>query len=94
LVVVCCVLCVVVVVVTSPFSYLIVLVEMQDRASQNGDLSALIAKDASPDAPNVRGCPQLSLSLVDFGHVLTFGLRRDIGGLCMSAEKGCSFLPR
>jgi hypothetical protein len=42
------------------------------------DLSALIKKDASLDAPNVRGCPKLSLSL-DFEHVLTFGLKRDIG---------------
>jgi hypothetical protein len=44
------------------------------------NLSALITKDASPDAPNVRGCPKLSLSL-DFGNVMTFGLKRDIGAL-------------
>ncbi len=44
------------------------------------NLSPLITKDASLDAPNVRGCPKLSLSL-DFGHVLTFGLKRDIGAL-------------
>jgi hypothetical protein len=41
------------------------------------DLSALITKDAFLDAPNVRGCSKLSLSL-DFEHVLTFGLKRDI----------------
>jgi hypothetical protein len=44
------------------------------------DLSALITKDASLDAPNVRGCPKLLLSL-DFGHVLTFRLKHDIGVL-------------
>ncbi len=80
LVVVCCVLCVVVVVVvvTSPFSYL------TDRNARSGQpqwpiyhLSALITKDASLDAPNVRGCSKLSLSL-DFEHVWTFGLKRDI----------------
>ncbi len=81
MVVVCCVLCVVVVVVvvTSPFSYL------TGRNARSGqpkmaDLSALITKDASLDAPNVRGCSKLSLSL-DFEHVLTFGLKRDIGAL-------------
>jgi hypothetical protein len=44
------------------------------------DLSALITKDASLDAPNVRECSKSSLSL-DFEHVLTFGLKRDIGAL-------------
>ncbi len=44
------------------------------------DLSALITKDASLDAPNVRGCPKSLLSL-DFGHVLTFGLKLDIEAL-------------
>jgi hypothetical protein len=44
------------------------------------DESALITKNASLDAPNVKGCPKLSLSL-DFGHVLTFGLKHDIGAL-------------
>jgi hypothetical protein len=79
LVVVCyvCVLCVVV--VTSPFSYLTGRNE-KIRPAKMADESALITKNASLDAPNVKGCPKLSLSL-DFGHVLTFGLKRDIGAL-------------
>ncbi len=82
MVVVCCVLCVVccvlcVVVVTSPFSYLTGR-NVKIRPAKMADLSALIT--TSLDAPNVKGCPKLSLSL-DFGHVLTFGLKRDIGAL-------------
>jgi hypothetical protein len=78
LVVVCCVLCVVVVVMTSPFCYL---TGRNARwPAKMADLSALITKDASLDAPNVGGCPKLSLSL-DFGHVLTFELKLDIGAL-------------
>ncbi len=38
------------------------------------NFSAFITKNASLDAPNVKGCPKLSLFL-DFGHVLTFGLK-------------------
>jgi hypothetical protein len=71
--------CVVVVFVASPFSYL------TGRKSEIGpakmaNFSAFITKNASLDAPNVKGCPKSSLSL-DFGHVLTFGLKRDIGAL-------------
>ncbi len=32
------------------------------------------------DAPNVKGCPKSSLFL-DFEHVLTFGLKGEIGAL-------------
>ncbi len=53
LVVVCCVLCVVV--VTSPFSYLTGR-NVKIGPAKMADLSALITKDASLDAPNVRGC--------------------------------------
>ena len=53
------------------------------------NLSALITKDASLDAPNVRGCSKSSLSL-DFEHVLTFGLKRDIGALWVQ-KKGVLF---
>jgi hypothetical protein len=77
LVVVCCVLCVVV--VTSPFCFLTGR-NVKIGPAKMADLSALITKDAFQDAPNVRGCPKLSLSL-DFGHVLTFGLKCDIGAL-------------
>ncbi len=73
----CCVLCVVV--VTSTFSYLTGR-NVKIRPAKMAYLSALITKDASLDAPNVRGCPKLSLSL-DFGHVLTSGLKRDIEAL-------------
>ncbi len=72
MVVVCCVLCVVV--VTSPLSYLTGR-NVKIGPAKMADLSA-----ASLDAPNVRGCPKSSLSL-DFGHVLTFGLKRYIGAL-------------
>ncbi len=70
--VVCCVLCVVccvlcVVVVMSPFSYLTGR-NVKIGPAKMANLSALITKDASLDAPNVRGCPKLSLSL-DFGHL-------------------------
>ncbi len=66
-------------VVTSPFSYLTGK-NVKIGQAKMADLSALITKDASLDAPNVRGCPKSSLSL-DFGHVLTFGLKHDIGVL-------------
>ena len=68
-----------VVVVTSPFSSLTGR-NVKIGPAKMADLSALITKNASQDAPNVQGCPKLSLSL-DFGHVLTFGLKRDIGAL-------------
>ncbi len=73
-------LCVVVVVVTSPFSYLTGGRNARSGQPKMADSSALITKDASLDAPNVRGCPKLSLSL-EPGDVLTFGLKRDIGAL-------------
>jgi hypothetical protein len=75
--VVCCVLCVVV--VTSPFSYLTGR-NVKIGPAKMANLSTLITKNASLDAPIVRGCPKLSLFL-DFGHVLTFRLKRDIGAL-------------
>ncbi len=77
MVVVCCVLCVVV--VTSPFSYLTGR-NVKIGPAKMANLSALITKNASLDAPHVRGCPKSSLSL-DFGHVLTFGLKCDVGAL-------------
>jgi hypothetical protein len=64
---------------TSPLSYLTGK-KCKIGPAKMADLSALITKDASLDAPNVRGCSKLSLSL-DFEHVLTFGLKRDIGAL-------------
>jgi hypothetical protein len=44
------------------------------------DFSAFITKNASLDAPNVKECPKSSLFL-DFGHVLTFRLKGEIGAL-------------
>ncbi len=76
MVVVCCVLCVVVVTSFTPTGR-----EAKIRpAKKMADFSALITKNASLDAPNVMGCPKSSLSL-DFGHILTFGLKRDIRAL-------------
>jgi hypothetical protein len=75
LVVVCCVLCVVVVA-----RFTLTGREAKIGPAKMADYSALITKNASLDAPNVKGCPKSSLSL-DFGHVLTFGLKRDIGAL-------------
>ncbi len=75
MVVVCCVLCVVV--VTSPFSYLTGR-NVRIGPAKMANLSALITKNASLDAPNIKGCAKSSLSL-DFAHVLTFGPTRDIG---------------
>jgi hypothetical protein len=75
LVVVCCVLCVVVVT-----SFTLTGREAKIGPAKMANFSALITKNASLDAPNVKGCPKLSLSL-DFGHVLTSGLKRDIGAL-------------
>jgi hypothetical protein len=74
--VVCCVLCVVVV---KSFSYL------TGRKAKIGpakmaNFSALITINASLDTPNINGWPK-SPSSLDFSHVLTFGLKRDIGAL-------------
>ncbi len=73
----CCVLCVVV--VTSPFSYLTGR-NVKIGPVKMANLSALITKNASLDAPNVKGRPK-SPSSLDFSHVLTFGLKHDIGAL-------------
>jgi hypothetical protein len=44
------------------------------------NFSAFITKNALLDAPNVNGWPK-SPSSLDFSHVLTFGLKHDIGAL-------------
>jgi hypothetical protein len=44
------------------------------------NFSAFITKNASLDAPNVYEWPK-SPSSLDFSHVLTFGLKCDIGAL-------------
>jgi hypothetical protein len=44
------------------------------------NFSALITEKAPQNAPNVKECPKLQSS-IDLGHVLTFGLKRDIGAL-------------
>jgi hypothetical protein len=72
-----CVLCVVV--VMSPFSYLTGRNEKIGPAKMANE-SALITKNVSVDALNVKVCSKSSLSL-DFEHVLTFGLKREIGAL-------------
>jgi hypothetical protein len=75
LVVVCCVLCVVVV-----MSFTLTGREAKIKQAKMANFFALITKNASLDAPNFKACPKSSLSL-DFGHVLTFGLKCDIEAL-------------
>ncbi len=75
MVVVCCVLCVVVVT-----SCTLTGREAKIGPAKMADFSALITKNASLHAPNVDGCAKSPCSL-DFAHVLTFGLKRDIGAL-------------
>ncbi len=72
----CCVLCVVVVT-----SFTLTGREAKIGPAEMANFSALITKNTLIDAPNVKGCPKLSLSL-DFGHVLTFGLKREILERC------------
>ncbi len=74
MVVVCCVVCCG---CDKPVLATLLVEQVEIRLAK---MSAFITKNASLDAPNVRGCQKSSLSL-DFGHVLTFGLKRDIGAL-------------
>jgi hypothetical protein len=75
LVVVCCVLCVVVV-----MSCTLTGRETKIRPAKMADFSAFITKNASLHAPNVDECAKSPPSL-DFAHVLTLGLKPDIGAL-------------
>ncbi len=59
-------------------TYLVEKVEI--RLAKMTNFSAFITKNASLVAPNVHGWPK-SPSSLDFSHVLTFGLKRDIGAL-------------
>ncbi len=84
----CCVLCVVVV---TSFSYL------TDRKAKiepakMADFSALITKNASLDAPIIKGCPKMPSSL-DLGYFFDI-LAHPIGGSATNVEKMCYFLPR
>jgi hypothetical protein len=54
--------------------------KVEIRSAKMANFSAFITKNASLDAPNVKGGPKLSLFL-DFGHVLTFRLKGEIGAL-------------
>ncbi len=67
----CCVCCVLCVVVVTSFT-------LTGRVAKIGpakiaNFSTLITKNASLDAPNVKGCANSPCSL-DFAHVLLFGL--------------------
>ena len=55
-------------------------------------LSALITKNASLNAPNVKGCPKL-LSSVELGHFFYILARGKLGS-ARNGEKACYFLPR
>ncbi len=75
----CWLLCVVVVVMTTILVTLLV-EKLRSGQPKWPFFSTFITKNASLDAPNVKGCPKLSLFL-DFGHILTFGLKGEIGAL-------------
>jgi hypothetical protein len=76
----CCVLCCVLWLGQAHFFATLLVEKVEIGPTKMANFSAFITKKASLDAPNVNGCPKLSLFL-DFGHVLTFGLKRDIGAL-------------
>ncbi len=89
----CCVFCVLCVVVgASSFSYLTGR-NVKIGPAKMANVSALITKNALLDAPNVKGCPKLLLSL-DFGHVLTFVLKHDIGVLLVRKKCVVFYLGR
>jgi hypothetical protein len=74
---VCCVVCCG---CDKPVSATLLVKKFEIGPTKMADFSAFITKNASLDAPNVKGGPKLSLFL-DFGHVLTFGLKGEIGAL-------------
>ncbi len=77
LVVVCCVLCCS---CDKPVFATLLVEKVEIGPAKMADFFAFITKNASLDAPNVKRGPKLSLFL-DFGHVLTFGLKGEIGAL-------------
>jgi hypothetical protein len=81
----CCVLCCVLWLLQARFCYLTGR-KSWDRASQNGQFFHIHNKNALLDAPNVNGFPK-SVSSLDFGKVLTFGLKRDIGALWVRKKR-------
>jgi hypothetical protein len=77
LVVVCCVVCCG---CDKPVLATLLAEKVEIRPAIMADFSAFITKNASLNASNVNGWPK-SPSSLDFSHVLTFGLKRDIGVL-------------
>jgi hypothetical protein len=75
----CCVLCCLLWLWQARFATLLV-EKVEIGPAKMANFSAFITKNASLDAPNVNGWPK-SPSPLDFSHVLTFGLKRDIGEL-------------
>ena len=61
--------------------------------SKMANFSPLITKNASPDAPNVEGCPK-SPSSLDLGHVSTFGLVSLVEALQMGEKCAILYLSR
>jgi hypothetical protein len=77
LVFVCCVVCYG---CDKPVFATLLVEKVETRPAKMADFFAFKTKNASLDAPNVNGFPK-SVSSLDFGKVLTFGLKRDIGAL-------------
>jgi hypothetical protein len=76
------------VVVVMSFSYLTGR-KAKIRPAKMANFSALITKNASLDAPIIKGCPELPSSL-DLGHFFDI-LACTIGGSATNAEKVCYF---
>ncbi len=87
-----CVLCCVLWLWQACFSYLTGGTSW-DQASQNGQFFRIHNKNSSLDAQNVYGWPK-SQSSLDISHVLTFGLKCDIGGLWVWKKCGIFYLGR
>ncbi len=81
----CCVLCCVLWLWQACFCYLTGR-KSWDRASQNGRFFRIHNKKCILYTPNVNGFPK-SVSSLDFGKVLTFRLKRNIGALWV--QKKC-----
>jgi hypothetical protein len=74
---VCCVVCCG---CDKPILATLLVEQIEIGPAKIADISAFITKNASLDASNVYGWPK-SPSSFNFSHVLTFGLKCDIGAL-------------
>ncbi len=88
----CCVLCCVLWLWQARLATLLV-EQVEIGPAKTANFSTFITKNASLDAPNVHGWPK-SPSSLDFSHVLTFGLKHDIGALWVRKKSGIFYLGR